>query len=182
MKKALALLAVASLLFFGCAENSSVVGPEQSSSSEVVKLSSQSTGKYQNNIQSDYSVSELIDGAEGGKIKFSFDDDDIKGDLKIPGGAFDSEQEITITISSSEAVIDFGPSPFSFNKNLEFSITYKGVELNPSDEKNLKFVYFDGNGQQTDVDYEKIKVDVRKGELGIKGAKLEHFSRYGFVR
>ncbi|MBU1677380.1 MAG: hypothetical protein KKD86_00765 [Bacteroidetes bacterium] len=183
MKKVLVLLAAASLVFFSCAENSSVVGPEQVSNSEVVKLLSNSTGKYQNSVQSVYTVSEEIDGVVGGEIKFSFSGGDITGILKVPAGAYSSVEYITISIPNQEAVavVDFGPSPFSFYKALDFDITYKNAELNPGDENKLKFVYIDGENQVA-VEYHKIISNTTSGLLGIKRAQLEHFSRYGFVR
>lgn len=185
MKKLFILLLVSGFFFFGCSEKSSVVNPVDDNSRTLIQLPQSS-----NSLQKTYEFEEEIKGSHGGSIPFWVNNqrnDDaysITGILVIPRKAFNGKEEITINISDENTSVDFGPSPFSFNKDLFFTIIYTGLELFPGDEQNIKFGYLNSNTAEgfEEVPYDKLVVNINDGTLAVYGARISHFSRYGFTR
>ena len=78
-------------------------------------------------------------------------------------------------------MVDFFPSPTTFNVPLLLDLTYEGVNLNGIDEEDIDFYYIDGNS----VDFIQInkgskECDSQLGKLSVVNAVVGHFSRFGW--
>ena len=74
--------------------------------------------------------------------------------------------------------------PMVFNKPVELDIKYRGLDpdqLNLT-SGNYEFLYIDDNGNTETVSSYGVKVKKELGEISVKKAKLNHFSRYAFTR
>lgn len=177
MKKLLTVVSLLVLISFGCSEQSSVVSPQLESNRSWIELPATN-----NSLQkTGFSVEEYIVGAKGGKLHINAHDSElkIKGKLEIPKDAFEGEMTITATVSTENTTVEFLPSPFYFDKNLEYSVKYKGVELDEDDD--IEFGYMSSDGF-VPVEYDQLIVDHERGILGVIGARIDHFSRFGFTR
>ncbi|MBN1302479.1 MAG: hypothetical protein JW995_14775 [Melioribacteraceae bacterium] len=168
MKKILLLFTVAIISFTACSDQSSLTAPEQGTEKGWVSFSN-SLSK----VDAQY-VEKDIDGARGGIITFRY------GYLLIPRGAFEGTRTITLDINNNEAYVDFGPD-MTFDKPLKFTIIYRDVDLSGIDESGVQFGYMDGS-DFVPVNYSNIIVNKKAKVLGVIGAELEHFSRFGFLR
>lgn len=185
MKKLTVLFFLSALVFFGCSDQSSILDPvQESSTTNWINLTSGSLAKSSNSVQDvDIElVSKWIDAEKGGSIRFNYKEDGLKisGKLKIKKNSA-SQDELPITIGVAGTDIVFGPT-MDFAPAANFSITFKGVDLSGIDEENVKFVYIDTGGVTQVVDCRKIIVNKGRGMIGVVGAKITHFSRYGFTR
>jgi hypothetical protein len=183
MRHYLALLVLLTFFFiFGCSENSSLVNPVTDSNNlEWINFQSNSLAKH----STDLVFTKLIDPAKGGKIKIKVKDDiSIKGELKVPKNSFVSDTgdpvEFAVDLTVLGTII-FTPSDTDFDPSLTFSIMYKGVELD--NWEGIKFAYIDENNVIVEVvDQAEVIVNEEKGILGVKNVKIDHFSRYGFIK
>ena len=67
------------------------------------------------------------------------------------------------------------------NEQVVHSLKIEGVDLSGVNPNTLDFVYIDASGNIHPVEYEVVTMDAVNGKLEVKNAKLNHFSRYGFV-
>lgn len=191
MRHSLILAVLLTFFIFGCTENSSLVNPgTESNNLEWISLQSNSLAKI---TGEDLVFTKLIDPEKGGTIKIKVKDDiSIKGKLKVPKNSFDGEAStlfkngeastlFTIQLAPDIFTIDFDPSGLEFDPDLTFSIVYKDVNLDESD-KNIKFGYLHSDGTIQIVEDAKLIIDINNGILGVKNVKIDHFSRYGFVK
>ncbi len=130
----------------------------------------------------------LIYGPWGGDVpmlRFYFSPNGIatvKANLDVPRNAFSGIKLIRYTVDDELAVVDFDPG-MAFNKDLTFDLKFTNIDLGYLEANaEYDFAYLDNNGSIVLADYKKITVDVENGNLEVKGAKIGHFSRYGFVR
>ena len=68
-----------------------------------------------------------------------------------------------------------------FNVPVDYTLTITGLDLTGVNPNTLDFVYIDVNGNMYSVQKEYVIMDLSNGMLKVKNAKLNHFSRYGFV-
>ncbi len=175
------------LLYTGCSDNNSIVNPQNS---DLAKIASQQDTPTLiklpiSSLDKRKKVKSLIDGAKGGtleiegKLKAGVK---YEGKLVIPAGAFSGKMKFTIRLDKKYAGFIFGPSGAVFNKPLLLTAEIKGLDLNGVDPENVKFGLVDENGNFIQVVYNKIKVDIKEGELKVKKAQLNHFSRYNWAK
>ena len=69
-----------------------------------------------------------------------------------------------------------------FNKNLEYTLTYKGIDLTGVDPETVKFCYIASDGSIVEAENSGIEVHIEDGKIKVKKALIPHFSRYGWVR
>jgi hypothetical protein len=180
MKQLITLALLLLLLLAGCSENSSIISPEDTVKanykwlniigSEEVKLSRVSvTGGH-------------INGATGGNLALneSYDNITIAANLIFPSGAFDGTKHFIYRVDDNKAIVDFLPGA-SFNKNLTFDITISGITVDGL-SNNVIFAYLDNNGVIQATEYSSVTYDAQNKILEVKGAKINHFSRYGWAK
>ena len=182
MKAIILNLFIAVGLFLGgCSDQSSLTGPSQQNpqSSTFIDLGTKS-------LQKTISISKTINGNTGGQINIvgSFDNGQIQvnGTLTVPAGAYSGNQTITVYMDGQYAVLDFGPSPFTFNIPLNFTMEITGLKLT-GNTKNIRFVYIADDGSVTPVEMNGTTVADKKGKvLSVTDAQIPHFSRYGWAK
>jgi len=163
------------LIFAGCSDQSSLVGPSQQISpqqgSALIALPVSSLDKS-------IEASEEINGVVGGTIKFEGTLNSgqiaVEGTLVIPAGAFTGTKNISIKSDNTTASFQFGPSG-TFDAPLSFSAKISGLNLNVN---NVNFVYAADNGSLIPTANEGVGYN--DGTLYINNAQLGHFSRYGW--
>ena len=190
MKKIIAVLTLVTLVFIGCSDNNNPIAPTDSSNQA---LESQTFIPLPAPENPDLSVERwfyawgMIDGNSGGEIELEKSYRSRKGkvkveaELEIDGGSFAGEKFIFYLVNDKKGTIDFFPG-MTFDKDLTFSVKFEGVKLKNVDPDNVKFAYIDNDGNTVISDYDELNVDVEEGVLEVKGAKISHFSRYGFVK
>ena len=183
MKNLFSLFIIVVLFIFsGCWPESSVA-PDYSANSDnqFLKLTNNSSSL---SIESIISDSKIIDGNKGGKLKLKdkTGDIEIKAELDIPKNAFEGSVLISAFVDNQSTSIDLFPTPFAFNKSLELTLEYDGVDLSGYSEDEIDFYYLSAEGNLVKAEYDELKVNVSKGELKVKNAKIPHFSRYGFTK
>ena len=172
------------LFLSGCSDQSSLTGPSQQDPQSSSDLTLISLGT--NGLSKSFTVSKTINGNNGGQIDIvgSFDDGQIQvnGTLTVPAGAYSGNQTITVRMDGQYAVLDFGPSPFTFDIPLNFTMEITGLKIT-GNTKNIRFVYIADDGSVTPVEMQGTTVVAANGKsLSVYNAQLPHFSRYGWAK
>ena len=183
MNKTMKLLIIPLLFLFGCEQGIDVSSPppEASHQYKLIKLPERMGMGVESQT---YSMS--INGSEDTEFQRSFSYESGNGtvyqfsDLDFYSGAFSGTQNISMTFNTGGAAMEFGPS-MQFNVPVEYTYKITGVDLSGVDPTTLTFVYIDSNGNMSPVEYDYVYMDASIGLLKVKNAKLNHFSRYGFV-
>ncbi|MCF8305142.1 MAG: hypothetical protein K9I71_02420 [Ignavibacteriales bacterium] len=192
MKTVKFLLVLLVLVAIGCSE-SGITDPINEGSStktlkkEFIKLP---TLDQSNDLNTEalFIAAKFIKGEIGGNITLNrtyYTESGIakvKSKLDIPSDAFSGWQLIAYLISTEYAVVDFFPS-MEFDKDLTLDLEFQNIDLSAvSSPSEIEFAYIDNSGTVQIAEYDEIEVDVEEGTLSVTGAKIGHFSRYGFIR
>ena len=184
MKKILLALFALSLFYFGCSDSGTNVNPISSSTSS--KTAIRLPSNISESIQSNYFVSKVIVGDNGGSIELhngylgKNGKVTIDAELSVPSGAYSGSKNIAMQVGN-DAGIDFSPS-MVFNFPLTLTLKFTGVDLKGVDPNSLNFYYFAPDGSTQLVQSDSIIVDVQSGTLEVINAKLPHFSRYTWAK
>lgn len=181
MKKILLSSIFALLLIAGCSDNSYVNNPETQGVKSWLQINKISTD---NSLEKSYTFSKVINGAKGGELEFSKEKRNFsfEGVLKVYPGAFEGRELISAKVDAKNAYIDFEPSPFTFNVPAKLDFVLEGVDLSGINTEDIQFGYFDADNNFVPAPYDEMSVNAEDGKLLIKGAQIDHFSRYGWTR
>ncbi len=135
-----------------------------------------------------FTVSQIIDGNVGGRIILEKYYIDAKGDsvsifadLRIPEGAFQGTENITITADDQFAAIHFYPS-MAFEDTLKLFQSFEGIDLSNYTNGTIDFVFIDDDGNVELIKKNGTQIVIPQGIVRVQNAKLQHFSRYGWIR
>lgn len=169
------------LLLAGCSDKSYISNPESSGEKSWLQLDKLAIDQ---SLDKKYSFNASIDGSIGGVLEFSKEKRKFSfaGKLEVPAGAYEGVENIGVVVNTKKAYLDFSPSPFSFSLPASLDYEISGLKISKKDAEELQFGYFDTNNQFTPVEYDEKIVDAENGSLKIVGAKIDHFSRYGWTR
>ena len=167
MKRFILVIALFSFISFGCSENDSIVN--QPYNADQISLDKK--------IADDLTFTQLINGDKGGKIVIK--SNAIKLRLTVPKGAYEGSKLITVNLNPESPIITFGPATPKFNKALILDVKMANTWF---DGESLKFAYFSDNGDVEEVASNSVGYEQNKNWVFVKGAQLEHFSRYGFTK
>ncbi len=183
MKKLIIFLLFGFLLA-SCSNFDSTTEPiANNSQKRIIKMPSHSKTA----VEETFSTSKEINGIVGGKIDFNFSYTsdagtpvNIYGTLTIPAGAFQYTTTIRLDLNTDEAVIDCYPTPTTFDKPLLLDMTHEGLNLDGVDN-SADFYYI-----KTDSNFESLNknnkvIQYSNDKLEVKGAKLPHFTRFGWT-
>ncbi len=135
------------------------------------------------------SGSALVTVEKGGTLRLKSEYDGgphgtVKISLELKVGRRTVTQDVVITGSFDDKLllINFGPVGLDFTKPAKLYVKAEGLDFSSlSRTVKVKLFYYNGQlGDWEEIDTKSIKVDVRKGKLECKDAKIEHFSRYAF--
>jgi len=104
--------------------------------------------------------------------------------LTIPPGAFEGETDITLTADYETPGIICEPD-MEFSIPLELDLLYIGLDLFALQlfPGQVDFGYIGGKDVVFEpCEYDGIDINLLAGLLGVRKARLHHFSRYGYSR
>ena len=108
----------------------------------------------------------------------------ISAHLYILPNAYTGVKEITMIVDAGDASVRFFPETV-FNRDIKLDLTFTGLDLHNlgfTTSGNADFVYFNDNGTIEAITNAGSTVDISQSVLRVQGAKLYHFSRYGWIR
>ncbi len=172
------------LLFAGCSDTiTNSTNPVQVKK-EIIQLP-EAEG---NSVESQISASKIIHGNSGGNISMLGAYLSRRGliaiaaNLEIPEGAFKGTKMISMVADNRTASVSFNPS-MKFDETLKLDLVFVGLNLtNIRSKDDVEFCYIENNGNFTPIENDGIMINPGNGLLRVKGAKIKHFSRYGFVK
>jgi len=186
MKYLQSLLLVFLLFFLGCDLVTDInTPPENILNKQMIKLPPRSGLSVENT----FSVTKTIEGNKGGEIKLdeeyiALNGETVKIDakLKIKKHAFEGTVDITLTVDDEYAAVSFTPA-MVFDIPADLDLKFEGIDLAPLNlaTGDYDFVFIDDYGNIEVVEYNALHVDESKSKIWVSKAKLNHFSRYGFV-
>lgn len=195
------ILIATAIFFYSCQDMDEISGPivnEVDGTSSFAKSTQldlpdqvRSKNSMNNSDYSDLKFSKKIDGAKGGIINFSHNYKSdagnvvlIVGTLRIPRNAFSGTENISITLNTTKAEVDFErDGSGDFNTSLFLNLGYHGVDLDCTNSGDWEFGFIDEDNSIFEiVNYSNKKVDCKKGKLIINKAEIPHFSRFGWLR
>jgi len=185
MKKFIPPILILFALVFGCSPDANINTPDSPSThtAKLIKLPAVKSGL---SIEGNLIRVKNIDGTTGGTFAESFEYQSANGTVLInsklifPANAFPGSKTISQTFNTETASLQFGP-PMQFIAPVSYTLTVSGLDLTGINPDMLDFVYVAQDGSFTGVVYDSITVDVASGSITVSNARLEHFSRYGFV-
>lgn len=135
-----------------------------------------------------FTISQIIDGSVGGRMimeKYYIAEDGdsviMKADLRIPAGAFQGTETITMTIDDNYAAVHFYPE-MVFADTLRLFQSFEELHLENYNTRTIDFVYIRDNGSIELIKKNGVQIVVPQGIVRVQNAKLLHFSRYGWIR
>lgn len=178
MKKSILLLLLLGITFLGCNDNldNTIVSTQANIEKE---------------IGSNYYASELIDGEIGGWVIINDYYINAQGEpitiylrLRFLPGSFQGTQNIEMFLNPEDASIQLYPE-MTFARDVRMDLWYIGVDLQAmgyTSSGDVDFVYFADNGDIEIIENNKSSVDLNKDQIKVMNARLNHFSRYGWIR
>jgi len=189
MKNLISIIIVLSLSILGCTENGDLVSPNssQNGTTQIAPNWLKFPAADQSRLNKITTVSQSIDGSIGGSITL-FDEYSggpfqfvyVEAEIQFNPGAYYGTKNITLSVDDNDCIVEFGPSSV-FEIPANYTMTITGLDLSNVNVSQIDFVYLRVDGTTEAVAYDKIDVDVAKGKIKVLNAKLDHFSRYGWV-
>jgi hypothetical protein len=183
MKYLLIQSVLISILFAGCmSDNLISESPSPVDGSKLVWLTVSDNQSMK--TETEVVISKTINGNSGGKITINevIGKTEVTGTLTVPAGGYPGNQNITIKLNDTWLYQVYTPSPFLFRNPLILNLTYKNVDLSDTDAKSVGFYFLSENGTYYKADYDSIIYDPLNQTIGIVGAKIPHFSRWGWAK
>ena len=185
MKKLLFTPLLIIALLLGCNPDVTVTSPYQTGSKSTAALIKLPAPKTLS-VETLNTQSKVINGDAGGVFteQFSYQSDSgpvtISSSLIFPANSFSGNKTITQTFNTETASLDFGPS-MSFSAPVKYTLTISGLDLTGISNNSIDFAYIAPDGNIMGVEYDSINIDTATNSIVVANAKLDHFSRYGFI-
>jgi hypothetical protein len=139
-------------------------------------------------LDSIFTISQTINGLLGGTITLDKAYVSKEGRLVtilvsmvVPPLAFLGQRDITVTIEDSIAVMDCGPS-MTFQRSLICLQTFTGLDLSDYNTEEIDFMYIHDDGRYTPIPRSSLLINKPLGLVSVISARINHFSKYGWVR
>ena len=190
MKTISAIIMAALVLLIGCDTASDLAVNNFSQLSEDVSSFEKITLPNKLPLWQDsvLTICQTIDGSVGGRlimdnyyIAENGDSVIVKVDLRIPAGAFQGTETITITVDQIDAAVHFYPE-MVFADTLRLYQSFEGINLYNYTTGTIDFVFIREDGSVELIKKNGLQVILPQGILRVQNAKLLHFSRYGWIR
>jgi len=185
MKITLTTLLLITLFLVGCSDTPVSPVKNENHSYQLIKLPKKSALSVENS----FSVTESIDGEEGGIVRL--DESYVAADghtvyidvkLTVKHNSYPGVVDITITADDDYAAVEFSPA-MTFDIPLELDLTFQGLDLESLNltSGDYNFVFIDEEGNIEIIGYNAIHVNEDLGKLWVTKADIPHFSRYAFT-
>lgn len=136
----------------------------------------------------------MITVADGGEIRLEHDIDlgngeeiEVRIELEVEANSISADAEFELSLDDNALIsnvdLTFAPHGIVFSQPAKLSIRAKNLDLSGVDPNNVKVYYDNQNtGQWEEISAEEIEVKISKGEIRVKNALLNHFSRYALSK
>jgi hypothetical protein len=136
-------------------------------------------------------TSKLIDGEIGGELVL--DTTFINGEgreinvyarLRILEGSYLGSINISMLADDEDVSIQLFPE-MKFNRSVRLDLIYTGIDLEElgfTTTGNVDFAYFSDDGNVELIVSDMSHVSIPQMQIKVRNAKLNHFSRYGWIR
>jgi len=188
----ISLLFLTAIFIVSCDKTENILNQQESNTSIFKQVASdvlitlpERSSLYQDSV---YTVSKEINGETGGLIEYhnyyiSVDGDSIVFDinLTVPKNAYTGSETITVTLDNMYAAVQFNPS-MVFLKPLSLFQSFQGLNLEGIGTGAIDFVYVNDSNVIETVIKNGVQVIAPRGIVRVMNARLDHFSKYGWVR
>ena len=191
MKIAFLIFILVGITFLGCSDNFDSTFVTAPTNTDNLTKNGVVTSDPEFNPISPLFVSKLIDGAIGGRIILDATYINSEGRLikvyariNFPAGSFQGTIEFGMAPNDGDLSIQFSPE-MAFDKIVKLDFVFTGIDLKAfgyTTNGQVDFVYFDDNGNIEQIENQRSAVNVHHNRISVRGGKLVHFSRYGWVR
>lgn len=180
------ILLLTAFIAFSCMDSSVNNQIADENDYQLLKL----PAKSELSAETEFSVTKNINGDEGGSIILFSTYKNAQGKwvvitayLYVPAGAFSGSENITLKVDDDFAAVSCSPG-MVFNKSLDLSLTFSGINLLEMgiNNQNADFAYISNDGSLEYLEYSDLTVNTNWGIISVKNAKLNHFSRFGFIK
>jgi len=178
MKKIFLLCFLVGVTFLSCSDN--IDNPIVSSHSNTDLTS-----------QGQSFTAKLIDGVIGDELILNETFNDITGNeinvyarLRILENSFPGTVTITMIPNAEDLSIQFFPE-MTFNRDVRLDLAFTGVDLEAlgyTETGTVEFAFFANNGDTELIESDISQVNLPQKKISVQNAKLNHFSRYGWIR
>src|ERR1035437_7151788 len=186
MKKILALLILAGIIFAGCTDLklNNVSQPEKGANT-LIPI----PGKTGLSSETVYTTTSIVDGSVGDTltINASYMGDNgklvtLNLSMIIPAGAFNGVRTITLTADDQYAAVSCSPA-MVFDKSLLLDYSYTGLNIKSLNLPKAKngFYFIPDSGILEAIASSSFLIDTKSGSLSVTGAQIPHFSRFGWA-
>jgi hypothetical protein len=104
--------------------------------------------------------------------------------LRILENSFPGELTITMTPNAEDLSIQFSPE-ITFNRDVRLDLVFTGIDLEEfgyTTTGTYDFAFFADNGDIELIESDKSQVNLPQKKISVQNAKLNHFSRYSWIR
>jgi len=193
MKKLLSAAVVLIALFVGCSnQENNITGPTKNAN-QFSDVTINSNLKTSDPLPVQFATTtQSIDGSIGGTIILQQNVLSSEGQIvqvnaqfEVAAGAFPGTQSISMTANVDNGCVTFFPH-MDFNQTCYLNFGFQNLNLAnlgflPGDKK-AQFVYFNDSGTIDPIENMGVTIIYNKGNIKVVKGKIDHFSRYGFVR
>ena len=176
--------------FAGCSNNTSPVSPAAEPGNEIRFLKIAEVAPH---LAKRISTTKLITRKKGGEIRLQYKAADkekplkIEVRLKVKANSISRDATFNRGIEGScdlvgDFSVDCEPHGLVFSEPALLNIEVEHANLPVIDASMLDVVYVNQETGTWDLmPYKELKIDLKKGKLELKDAKIPHFSRYAIA-
>jgi hypothetical protein len=178
MKKLFLLCLLVGITFLSCSDN--IDNPIVSSHSDTIHTS-----------QGQLFAAKIIDGEIGDELILNETFNDIAGNeinvyahLRILENSFPGTVTITMIPNVEDLSIQLFPE-MTFNRSVRLDLSFSGINLEEfgyTTTGTYDFAHFANNGDTELIESDISQVNIPQNKISVQNAKLNHFSRYGWIR
>ncbi len=201
MKTFLLILAVISLIVFGCVEQQSqITSPEGSNNPGKLSFLSLSGSNFTGlGVETVYSSSEWITGSSGGNVQLDvyqerpgnqFGNFIVHANVTVLPNSFPSGEQrlFTVSLDDQYAMLNITPSPTTLYNQLIVDFYVQGIDVSGVTSENLGFAFISDNEDAYPTESTNYSIDYVNHSITIENAVIVGDttilpgSRYGWVR
>jgi hypothetical protein len=178
MKNTFLAFLLAGITFLGCNNNVDNTVVSSHTNNDILTKSS-------------LSASKLIDGASGDQLILDNSYIDSEGRqinvyarLLIPPGSYQGTINIEMVTNDEDVSIQLFPE-MTFAGDVKLDLVFTGIDLQAlgyTTSGNVEFAYFADNGDVELIENDLSLVNISQNKISVSNAKLNHFSRYSWIR
>jgi hypothetical protein len=178
MKKLFLLFVLVGITFLSCSENQDF---------NIVSSNSDTDHSFSGQLY----AAKLINGEIGDELTLNETYIDSSGReihiyarLRVLENSFPGNENITMIPNIEDLSIQLSPE-MTFNREVRLDLIFTGIDLEKfgyTATGTYDFAFFADNGDIELIESDKSQVNIPQKKISVQNAKLNHFSRYGWIR